>query len=155
MSKRISELNATTDLTQSDEFAVVQSNETKKITFHNLQKEIINYLVPYSLTVVPSVNDDLGRSIFADAEMIKLTWSGVNGSMILTLPDCTDANNINRVIRLISDSSFATNTRVYVTPASGQNLDGSSSNYEINKAYEGVAIWSDGSEWFIIQKKAS
>ena len=154
MSKRISELNATTDLTQSDEFAVVQSNETKKITFHNLQKEIINYLVPYSLTVVPSVNDDLGLSIFADAEMIKLTWSGVNGSMILTLPDCTDANNTNRVIRLISDSSFATNTRVYVTPASGQNLDGSSSNYEINKAYEGVTIWSDGTEWFIIQKKA-
>jgi len=57
-------------------------------------------------------------------------------------------------MRFISDSTFSTNTRIYLTPATGQNLDGSTNYYEINKAYEGIKIWSDGTEWFIIQKKA-
>lgn len=154
MSKRISELTATTDLNNVDEFAVVQSSETKKVSFASLQKEIINYLAAHAVTVQAGSDIDLGTSTYNDSEMLKLTWSGANGNMTMTLPDCTDANNTNRVIRLISDSTFTTNTRVYVTPAAGQNLDGSSSNYEINKAYEGVTIWSDGTEWFIIQKKA-
>ena len=74
--------------------------------------------------------------------------------MTLTLPDATNTNNINRVVRFISDTTFVTNTRVYVTPAAGQTIDGSSNFYEINKEYEGIQLWSDGTEWFIIQKKA-
>ena len=68
--------------------------------------------------------------------------------------DATTTNNQHRVIRFISDSTFITNTRVHLTPSGSQELDGSNSHYEINKAYEGIQIWSDGTEWFIIQKKA-
>ena len=57
-------------------------------------------------------------------------------------------------MRFASDSTFSSNTRIYLTPIGGDELDGSTGNYEINKAYEGIKIWSDGSEWFIIQKKA-
>jgi hypothetical protein len=58
------------------------------------------------------------------------------------------------VLRFITDSTFSATNRVDITPACGQNLDGATTAYEINKAYEGIAIWSDGTEWFIIQKKA-
>ena len=152
--KKISELTAITDLTTSDEFVVVDGGVTKKITFSNLQKEVVNYLVPKNITVSSGNNIDLDASDYHNAELIKLTWSGSNGNMTMTLPDCTSTNNTNRVMRFLSDSTFSTNTRVYLTPASGQNIDGSSSNYEINKSYEGIQVWSDGLEWFIIQKKA-
>ena len=58
--KKISELSAITDLTSSDEFVVVDSSVTKKITFGNLQKEIINYLVPTNITVSAGNDVDLG-----------------------------------------------------------------------------------------------
>lgn len=152
--KKISQLTAITDLTNNDEFVVVDSGETKKIVFSNLQKEIVNYLAPTSITVSANNDVDLDDSTFHNSEIIKLSWSGVAGNMTMTLPDCTSANNTNRAIRFISDSTFSTNTRIYLTPSAGQNLDGSTNYYEINKSYEGIKIWSDGTEWFIIQKKA-
>ena len=154
MSKRISELTATTDLNNVDEFAVVQSSETKKVTFQTIQKEIVNYLVPYSLTVQKDVNQDLNDSTYADVEIFVLSYSGPQGNMALTLPDATDSNNVNRVIRFISDTTFTVNTQARLTPFGSQTIDGSTNYYTINKEYEGVTLWSNGTEWFIIQKKA-
>jgi hypothetical protein len=74
--------------------------------------------------------------------------------MTMTLPDCTTSNNTNRVMRFISDRTFSTNTRVCLAPAPGQSIDGRESPYEINKEHEGIQLWSDGAEWFVIQKKA-
>jgi hypothetical protein len=152
--KKISQLTETTDLVSTDEFVVVDEGTTKKITFGNLQKEVVNYLVPKNITVSKENNIDLGVSDYDSAELIRLTWDGSNGNMTMTLPDCTASNNTNRVMRFISDRTFSTNTRVYLAPASGQTIDNSGSPYEINKAHEGIQLWSDGAEWFIIQKKA-
>ena len=74
--------------------------------------------------------------------------------MVLNLPDATTTESLSRVIRFVTNGGFNTNTRVRLTPKAGQTLDGSSSYYELNVAYEGLAIWCDGVEWFIIQKKA-
>jgi len=87
--------------------------------------------------------------------MIRLSWNGSNGTMTLNLPDATDSINVNRVIRFISNGGFATSTRVNLTPILGQTLDGDTDAYVINKEFEGIQVWSDGIEWFIIQKKAS
>lgn len=152
--KKISELNATTDINLTDVFPIVQSGETKKIQFTHVQKEIVNYLAATSITAEASTPIDLGSSTYDDAEIIKLSWTGSNGTAVFTLPDATSTNSQHRVIRFISDSTFTTNTRVHITPSGSQNLDGANSHYEINKAYEGIQVWSDGSEWFIIQKKA-
>jgi len=86
--------------------------------------------------------------------MIKLSWSGGSGNMVLSLPDATTSKNTNRIIRIVTNGGFNTNTRVRLTPIAGQTLDGSSNYYELNVSYEGLMLWSDGSEWFIIQKKA-
>jgi len=83
-----------------------------------------------------------------------LSYSGPQGNMALTLPDATDSNNVNRVIRFISDTTFTVNTQARLTPFGSQTIDGSTNYYTINKEYEGVTLWSNGTEWFIIQKKA-
>jgi len=147
--KKISALSAATALQGTELVPVVQSSETKYTTV----KDIVNYLVPTALTVsVAGGTVDLDSSTYEDSEIIVLTWSGATGTIEITLPDAT--TNTNRVIRLISDTTFQSSTRADLTPASGQTLDGSSSAFRINKEYEGITVWSNGTEWFIIQQKA-
>ena len=149
--KKISELNAASALQGTELIPVVQSSETKYSTI----KDIVNYLTPKAVTVSTAGGTiDLGSSTYANSELIVLTWSGSAGTIELTLPDATTTANTNRVIRIISDTTFSTSTHADLTPASGQTLDGSSSAYRVNKEYEGVTVWSNGTEWFIIQAKA-
>ena len=143
--KRISALDTATALGGTEQLPLVQSGTTKKTTVNGIK----NYLIATNLTAQASVNVDLAN--YPDAHIVHLSWSGANGTAIYTLP--TASSSTNRKIRFITDSTFNTNTRVDLTPASGDTLDGGGA-YEINKAYEGIAIWSDGTEWFIIQKKA-
>lgn len=148
--KKISQLDAATALQGNELIPVVQSSTTKYSTI----KDIVNYIVPTNLTVSDGDSVDLDSSTYDDSEMIRLSWSGASGSMTLTLPDATATNNTNRIMRFISNGGFSVSTRVDLTPASGQTLDGSTDAYVINKEYEGITVWSDGTEWFIIQKKA-
>lgn len=146
--KRISELTNATSLTGDESLVVVQSSTTKKANVN----DIINYLVPTHITVSAGQTINLSDSQYADIKLVKLTWSGVSGNMTLNLPSASSSTN--RAIRFISNGGFDTNTRVYLTPIGGDTLDGSTDYYQINKTYEGIYIWSDGTEWFIIQKKA-
>ena len=157
MSKKISQLTAITasDISGSEPIALVHSSETKKATLTEVQAFIVNHLDPVSLTLsVAGGTIDLNDSTYDEAEMIKLSWSGANGTVELTLPDATATKNLNRTKRIISDSTFATATHADLTPRAGQNLDGSSSAFRINRAYEGIKIWCNGTEWFIIQSKS-
>lgn len=146
--KKITQLDNTTALDGTEDLVFVQSNETKKGTVN----DIINYLLPTHITVSADQTVNLSDSQYANIKLVKLTWSGASGNMTLNLPSASD--NTNRAIRFISNGGFDTNTRVYLTPSGSDTLDGSTNYYEINKAYEGIYVWSDGSEWFIIQKKA-
>jgi len=150
MAKKISQLNAATELQGPESFALVQSSETKKATI----SQVINYIHNTDITASDGVNLDLDDSLYDDSRMIKLSWSGGSGNMVLSLPDATTSKNTNRIIRIVTNGGFNTNTRVRLTPIAGQTLDGSSNYYELNVSYEGLMLWSDGSEWFIIQKKA-
>ncbi len=145
--KKISELTDATTLTGAEQVPLVQTGSTKKTTVTDLNK-----LITVSKTASAGETLDLDATTYDNAQLIKLSWTGANGTAVYTLPDAT--THTNRKIRFISDSTFSTNTHVEITPKSGQNLDGSTNDYDINKAYEGIAVWSDGTEWFIIQKKA-
>lgn len=152
--KKISQLDTATDLQGAEQLPLVQSSATRKTTLTDVQHFIVNHLEPVTLTVSDGQTIDLNASTYDEAELIVLSWSGGAGTMELTLPNATDSKNLNRVKRFISDSTFSTNTHADLTPVSGQNLDGSSSHYRINKAYEGITVWCNGTEWFIIQAKA-
>jgi hypothetical protein len=156
--KKISELSlvSASDLDGSEVIAIVHSSETKKTTISNLENLIVTHLVSTDITVISGGSDiDLNDSAYDNAEMIKLSWSGGSDTVEITLPDATATKNLNRQIRLITDSSYTTNTHADLTPRSGQTLDGETTHYRINKAYEGITVWCDGTEWFIIQAKAS
>lgn len=155
--KRITQLEEVDaqDLVGTEPLAIVHANTTKRAKITTIQKYIVNHLDPTPITVsVSTGNVDLNDSTYDEAELIVLTWTGEVGTIELTLPDATEAKNLNRVKRIISDSTFLVATHADLTPKAGQNLDGSSSAYRINKAYEGIMVWCNGTEWFIIQKKA-
>lgn len=157
MGKKISQLTAVTasSLDGSEPLATVHSSETKKVSINEMQHYIVNHIDPTALTVsVAGGTIDLNDSTYDEAEVIVLSWSGAVGTVELTLPDATDSKNLNRAKRIISDSTFTTSTHADLTPRGGQTLDGSSSAYRINRAYEGIKIWCNGTEWFIIQAKA-
>ena len=145
--KKISELTDASTLTGQEQIPLVQSSATKKVTVSSFNK-----LITVSKTAQAGETVDLDSSTYDYAQLIQLSWTGGNGTAVYTLPDATA--HANRKIRFISDSTLSTNTHIEITPASGQSLDGSTNDYDINKAYEGIAVWSDGTEWFIIQKKA-
>lgn len=146
--KKISELTAASTLTGAEEIPLVQSSSTKKVTAHSLT----NILIAKAQTAQAGVDVDLDGSTYDNIKLVKFTWSGANGTAVYTLPDAT--THANRIIRFISDNTFNNSTHVELTPKSGQTLDGSANDYDINKAYEGIAVWSDGTEWYVIQKKA-
>lgn len=154
--KRISELTAVTaaNITGSEDLAIVQSSETKKTTLTDVQQYIVNHLEPTTLTVEDGETYDLGASTYDEAELIVLSWSGGNGTATITLPDVTATKNLNRTKRIITDSTFTNSTHADLTPFGSQNLDGANTAFDLNRAYEGVKIWGNGTEWFIIQQKA-
>ena len=145
---KISALPIATELQGSELIATVQNGETKQSTLYGLK----NYIVPTSITAQDTDNIDLSNAIYDNTFLFKISWSGGNGLATCNLPSAV--LNANRMIRFISDGTFVAADHFDITPSGSETLDGSLNAYRINKSYEGVAIWSDGVEWFIIQKKA-
>lgn len=154
--KKISQLTEVTaaNIVGTEEIALVQSTETKKTTLEDVQRFISNHLEPTTLSVVAGGTYDLGGEVYDEAELIVLSWVGGNGRATLTLPDLTLDKNLNRTKRIITDSSFDNSTHVDLTPYGSQTLDGSNDAFDLNRAYEGIKVWGNGTEWFIIQQKA-
>ena len=146
--KRISELTSITSLDGTENVVYVQTGETKKGTVNDMA----NYIIGNKIEVQKETTTNLDDSEYENIKLVQLSWIGDIGNMTLNLP--TASTHENRAIRFISDNTFETNTRVHLTPQGGDTLDGSTDYFEINKAYEGIYVWSNGDEWFIIQKKA-
>lgn len=86
--------------------------------------------------------------------LIDISWDGLgNGNYILNLPLASSLKYRN--IRIITDGSLdnGAQDKIFVTAAPGDSIDGGS-DFEISKRYEGISIWSDGTEWIVIQAKA-
>ena len=145
---KISALPIATELQGGELFAIVQNGTTKQTTLNHID----NYLIPTNLTVGEDITINLSDALYQDSILLRLTWEGSNGTQILNLPSASE--NENRIIRIISNGGYDTSTRTELTPIGGDTLDGSTDAYIINKAYEGIQVWSDGQQWFIIQKKA-
>lgn len=154
--KKISQLTAVTaaNIVGTEEIALVQSTETKKTTLGNVQQFVVNHLEPTTLSVVAGGTYDLGDPAYDEAEIIVLSWVGANGTATITLPDVTLAKNLNGAKRLITDSSFNNATHANLTPFGSQTLDGANDAFDLNREYEGIKVWGNGTEWFIIQQKA-
>lgn len=169
--KRITQLNSLDTIADNDLFAVVDvsDNETKRVSLEALKENLPGssttvtgntYIVPEFLTISGSSSSPypeyyLTGSSYENTSMIKVFWTGGNGEAHLILPDATTETNQYRTIRLTMDANFAPfdKAKLYGDPSLGQTLDGSSGGYTLDKAFEGIMVWSDGSNWIRIQTK--
>ena len=107
-------------------------------------------LIPFTVTASPG-----GSSAYnADNNIVEIGWTTGNGTYVLFLPTATGDNEY-RNIRFVTNSTFPNGAshKAQITALPGETIDGASF-FEISKTYEGVSVWSNGTEWIVIQAKA-
>lgn len=113
-----------------------------------------SYLVATVISGSANQEVALTGSIYENTAMIQLHYDGANGTCILWLPDATTPTNKCRSIRFISNGSVSANDKFAISGSNNQTIDGNIDPYFIDRDYEGIMLWSDGTEWFRIQSKA-
>jgi hypothetical protein len=106
-------------------------------------------LIPFQITASAG-----GSSTYsADNNIVEIGWTGGNGTYVLNIPSATTIPYRN--IRFVTNSTFpnGASDKVQITAQSGETIDGAAF-FEISKVYEGVSLWSNGTEWIVIQAKA-
>jgi len=107
----------------------------------------VTKLIPYFQTATPG-----GSATYTQSNnIVDFDWSGGSGTYEYILPSATAIPY--RKIRFVNNSTITASTKVHITAPIGETIDGGAF-YEINKAYNGCAVWSDGTEWIVIQAKA-
>jgi len=109
----------------------------------------ITKLIPFQITASAG-----GSSTYsADNNIVEIGWTGSNGTYVLNIPSA--ATIPYRNIRFVTNSTFpnGASDKVQITAQSGETIDGAAF-FEISKKYEGVSLWSNGTEWIVIQAKA-
>ena len=106
-------------------------------------------LIPYVTTATPGGSE----TYTALNNIVKIGWSGGNGIYVINLPSATAIPYRN--IRFTTNGTYpgGGTHKVRFTATGGETIDGTA-YYEISKAYEGISIWSTGTEWVVIQAKA-
>jgi len=107
----------------------------------------ITKLIPYFQTATPGGSDTYTQS----NNIVDFDWSGGSGTYEYILPSATAIQY--RKIRFVNNSTISASTKVRITAPIGETIDGGAF-YEINKSYNGCAVWSDGVQWIVIQAKA-
>lgn len=142
---KISGLPIAEQLTGSELVPIVQDGETRQASSNQL-----NTFLQANL-ITAEAGEDITLTSSADS-FYKFTWTGGNGIFGVSLPLASQSQN--RLYRFISDNTITANKYIKILPTSPNTLDGSTTAFLINRAYEGVQVWCDGVEWFIIQQKA-
>ena len=106
-------------------------------------------LIPYLTTATPGGSE----TYTALNNIVKIGWSGGNGIYVINLPSA--ATIPYRVIRFVTNGTYpgGGSHKVRFTAAGTETIDGAAF-FEISKVYEGLSIWSTGTEWVVIQAKA-
>jgi len=104
--------------------------------------------IPTSITATPGGSLSLASNI----DFVYFTWSGGSGTYTLNLP--VASTHAYKIIRFVCDSTITASDKIHIQGSLGDTVDGSLF-YELNKPYNGVQVWSDGSEWIVIQAKAT
>ena len=104
----------------------------------------------YPVTIIGTAGGSQTYTDVSNFVYLKYDLSSGNGTYTITLPSA--ASSTNRTIRFFTNGALNANHRVDLVGNGGDTIDGAS-NFLINRNYEGVMMWSDGTEWIIIQAK--
>lgn len=107
----------------------------------------ITKLIPHFQLATPG-----GSAAYTQSNnIVDFDWSGGSGTYEYILPSATAIPY--RTIRFVNNSTITASDKIHITAPSGETIDGVAF-YEINKQYNGCAVWSDGVQWIVIQAKA-
>ena len=107
----------------------------------------ITRIIPYFLQAFASGSSDYDT----DYNMVDIDWTGGPGTYVLNIPSAVA--NPYRVIRVSNNATVGANDKIHVTPPIGETIDGAAF-YNIQKPFNGISAWSDGSRWVVIQAKS-
>jgi hypothetical protein len=118
-------------------------------SFSDTSANTVARLIPYATTATPGGSE----TYTALNNIVNIGWSGGNGIYVINLPLATAIPY--RVIRFTTNGTYPGGGahKVRFTATGGETIDGAA-YYEISKAYEGISVWSTGTEWVVIQAKA-
>lgn len=130
------------------------SNITKNFTVGDLTDFVgttastgVVTLTPFLITATPGSTSTYS----GNGSMIYASWSGGSGTHTLVLPSAVAYPY--RTIRICNDSTVSANNKIHVEGPGAETIDGGSF-YNINKTYNGILCWSDGTNWIVIQAKS-
>ena len=131
-----------------------RSNNQVRINLDQAEQNAKNneglaYLTP----LLKTASAGASSSISANYNLVLISWSGGNGVYTLKLPSASATTN--RLIRITTDGTLSSGAgdKINITADGGGTIDGAAS-FQISKSYEGIAVYSTGSEWIVIQAKA-
>ena len=107
----------------------------------------ISRIIPYFLQAFPSGSSDYDTAY----NMVDIDWVGGSGTYVLNIPSAVA--NPYRVIRVSNNATVGAQDKVHVTPPLGETIDGDAF-YNIQKPFNGISAWSDGTRWVVIQAKS-
>ena len=139
--------NQTLSLTGND--LSISNGNTVDLSDLDISSSLVK-IIPFN--IVAGANGS--SSMPLEYDLINISWDGLgSGVYTLTLPNAADLQYRN--IRIVTDATLDNGAadKINVTAASGETIDGQDF-FEISKRYEGISVWSDGTEWRIIQAKA-
>lgn len=125
---------------------VLASNAAGQLVWGDPSASIIK-LVPYFQLATPGGSDTYTQS----NNIVDFDWSGGSGIYEYILPSATAIPY--RKIRFVNNSTVSASNKIRITAPGTETIDGGAF-YEINKQYNGCAVWSDGVQWIVIQAKA-
>lgn len=98
------------------------------------------------------IEKDSGTVDYTQSNDFVLLKQTTNDGTSYTVNLPSPSANEYRTIRFVSDASVDSNDTVILDAGTGVTID-SLQTYTINRAFEGVTLFSDGSNWIIIQAK--
>ena len=133
-----------------------QANAMRDVyTIEQLSRFVNNYILNSSITrIIPYFLQAfaLGSSEYdTDYNMVDIDWTGGPGTYVLNIPSATEIPY--RVIRVSNNATVGANDKIHVTPPIGETIDGAAF-YNIQKPFNGISVWSDGTRWVVIQAKS-
>lgn len=110
-------------------------------------------LIPHILIGEPGgVTDYAVEDLPSNLVLLRWGQEGVTGQHSVYLPPID--GNVFRSIRFITDSTVDANEQIWIYPQAGATIDGGVGPLQIDRFYEGLSLWNDGIEWYVIQAKA-
>ncbi|MDB4558204.1 hypothetical protein N9Z89_00825 [Akkermansiaceae bacterium] len=145
----VSGVDSTVQLTAGTGIGISQSGGNN-VTIDNTLNNVggVAILEPEFMTVGPGGSSTITTS----KNLIDLNWFGGSGTHNLTLPSAADIPY--RFLRIVNNGTVTAQDKVDVYAPGSETIDGQAS-YRINKVYNGIAVWSDGNKWIVIQAKST